>query len=110
MKKTNISIIAAALLLTLGIANFAGIAKAQPNVLFIAVNDLKPLRGCYGDEMAITPNIDSLADSGVTFLNAHCRWSICGASRASLTTSLMPEETGVFFFQALRYVLPDLIT
>ncbi|MHC5213057.1 MAG: sulfatase, partial [Planctomycetota bacterium] len=50
--------------------------------------------------------------SGVVFLNAHCQLAYCGPSRASLTTSLMPEETGVTNFSALRCpdILPDVIT
>jgi len=62
------------------------------NVLFIAIDDCKPVFGAYGDPIAITPNIDSFASNGVTFLNAECQWAVCGPSRASLTTSLMPEE------------------
>lgn len=33
---------------------------ARPNVLFIAVDDLKPLIGCFGDPHAVTPNMDRL--------------------------------------------------
>ena len=45
-------------------------ADQPPNVLFIAVDDLRPFLGCYGDENAHTPNIDALAGRGVTFYNA----------------------------------------
>jgi arylsulfatase A-like enzyme/lysophospholipase L1-like esterase len=72
------------------------------NVLFIAIDDLKPSLGCYGDTRAITPNIDAFAASGITFRNAHCQWSVCGPSRASLMTGLMPEETGVMGFKKMR--------
>lgn len=70
-------------------------ASDRPNVLFIAVDDLKPVLGCYGDTIAITPNLDRLAAEGTVFLNAHCQWPVCGASRASLMTSLRPEAVGV---------------
>ncbi|BCX49808.1 hypothetical protein HAHE_37160 [Haloferula helveola] len=84
----------------------------QPNVLFIAVDDLVPTLGCYGDPVALTPEIDGLASQGMTFLNHHCNWTVCGPSRAALTTSLMPEETGVMGFKAIRHpdFLPDVIT
>jgi len=36
-------------------------AKGKPNILFIAVDDLRPSIGCYGDTVAITPNLDRLA-------------------------------------------------
>ncbi|MED5447770.1 MAG: hypothetical protein VYA62_06040 [Planctomycetota bacterium] len=40
--------------------------SAAPNVLFIAVDDLRPELGCYGTR-AQTPNIDRLAASGLQF-------------------------------------------
>lgn len=84
-------------------------ADARPNVLFIIVDDLKPTLGCYGDELAVTPNFDRLADQGVTFTNANCQWPVCGASRASMTTGLMPEENGVTGFELIRETLPEAI-
>lgn len=90
----------------------APLAAERPNVLFIAIDDLVPTLGCYGDTAALTPEIDGLAAQGMTFLNHHCQWAVCGPSRAALSTSLMPEETGVMGFRALRHpdALPDVIT
>lgn len=91
----------------------SGVLHAQrPNVLFIAVDDLTTTLGCYGDPVAITPRIDSLASQGVTFLRHHCQWAVCGPSRAALTTSLMPEETNVMGFKKIRdkNFLPDVTT
>ena len=87
-------------------------AAERPNILFIAVDDLVPTLGAYGDPYAQTPQIDTLASQGTTFLNHHVQWSVCGPSRAALTTSLMPEETGVTGFKAIRHpdFLPDVIT
>ncbi|BDS05085.1 hypothetical protein NT6N_01250 [Oceaniferula spumae] len=82
----------------------------KPNVLFIAIDDLVPTLGCYGDTTALTPKIDSLASQGLTFLNHHCTWSVCGPSRAALTTSLLPEETEVTGFKPIRDILRDVIT
>lgn len=62
----------------------------QPNILFIAVDDLRPELGCYGEDEIISPNIDRLAEDGSVFLNAYCNASVCGASRASLLTSIYP--------------------
>lgn len=88
----------------------SGLANAsQPNVLFIIVDDLKPTLGCYGDNLAVTPNFDRLADEGIVFNSAHCQWPVCGASRASMTTGLMPEENGVTGFQLIRDTLPDAV-
>jgi iduronate 2-sulfatase len=67
-------------------------AAAKPNVLFIAVDDLRPELGTYGTR-AVTPNIDRLAASGLQFDRAYCNQAVCGASRVSLMTGLYPEFT-----------------
>lgn len=67
----------------------------RKNILFIAVDDMKPLMGCYGDKIAITPNMDALAADGALFTNAYCQQALSGPTRASLLTGLRPEEVGV---------------
>ena len=67
-----------------------------PNVLFIAVDDLRPFLGAYGHEVAQTPNIDAFAQSGTLFENAFVSIAICAPSRAALMTGLRPETTGIY--------------
>ena len=62
----------------------------KPNVLFIAVDDLRPELGCYGMDHIQSPNIDRLAEEGTLFVNSYCNVPVCGASRASLLTGLRP--------------------
>jgi len=64
------------------------------NVLLIANDDMRPVLGCYGDPLAVTPNIDRLARSGVVFTNAACQSPLCGPSRVSFMSGRRPESTG----------------
>ncbi len=85
--------------------------KKKPNVLFIAVDDLRPELGAYGSEIAITPNIDDLASQGLLFEKAYCQQAICSPSRASLMTGARPETIGVFEnYTYFRDENPDIIT
>ncbi|MEM7386179.1 MAG: sulfatase [Verrucomicrobiota bacterium] len=82
-----------ALSLFAAITSMAGPSGEPPNILFIAVDDLRPEIGAYGTR-AITPHIDALAASGLKFDRAYCNQAVCGASRVSLMTGLYPEHTG----------------
>lgn len=87
------------------------VASSQPNVLFIAVDDLRPELGCYGAR-AHTPNIDRLAASGMRLDRAYCNQAVCGASRVSLMTGLYPEFTGERSYHVTdwRKRWPDVVT
>jgi len=69
----------------------AGRGKKR-NVLFIVVDDLRPQLGCYGHKQMLSPNIDRLASEGVLFSRAYCQVPVCGASRASVMTSIRPTR------------------
>ena len=81
------------------------------NVIFIAVDDLKPTIRSFGDAIAITPNIDLLARNSSLFLNAHTQQAICSPSRISLLTGLRPDNTLVYDLKTrMRDKLPNVIT
>ncbi|WP_075344064.1 sulfatase [Tenacibaculum agarivorans] len=85
--------------------------KVKPNIVFIAVDDLRPELGCYDSDIAITPNIDKLASSGLTFNKAYCQEAICSPSRASLMTGARPESIKVIEnFTYFRDANPDIVT
>jgi len=85
--------------------------QCAKNVLFIAVDDLKPLLGCYGDKYAKTPVIDELANQGSVFLASYCQQALSGPSRASLLTGMCPDRTEVWDLKTLiRDVHPDVVT
>ena len=64
----------------------------RPNILFIAVDDLRPELGSYGNAIIKTPNIDKLAWEGVIFKNHFVQVPTCGASRYSLITGMRPRN------------------
>lgn len=87
------------------------LAQEKPNVLMIMVDDLRTDLGCYGDKMAITPNIDNLAKQGLLFHNAYCQQAVCAPSRMSLLTGKRPENLQIFDIQTpLRSKWPDMAT
>src|SRR5688572_19120750 len=86
-------------------------APAWPNVLFIAVDDLRPALGCYGHADVQTPHIDRLANRGVMFTRAYAQQSVCNASRTSMLTALRPDTTGVYDnITHFRVRTPDAVT
>ena len=71
--------------------NDASAFNAKPkNVLFIAVDDLRPELGCYGASYAQSPNIDALAKRSLRFENHFVQVPTCGASRYALLTGRSP--------------------
>ncbi|QTD37396.1 sulfatase [Polaribacter batillariae] len=86
--------------------------KNQPkNILFIAIDDLKPLMGAYGHKEVKTPNIDKLATNGFVMLNNHCQQAVCGPSRASILTGKRPDYTQVWDLKTLmRDKNPNIVT
>ncbi|WP_405293633.1 sulfatase [Algibacter sp. Ld11] len=85
--------------------------KKKPNILFLAIDDLRPEIGAYGSKIAITPNLDKLAGKGLLFNNAYCQEPICSPSRASLMTGARPETINVIEnFTYFRDLNPDIST
>lgn len=86
-------------------------AARKLNVLFIAVDDLKPELGCYGASHIKSPHIDALAAEGILFERAYCQQAVCSPSRTSLLLGRRPDTTRIYDLQThFRKTLPDVVT
>ena len=86
-------------------------AQQKPNVLFIAIDDLKPILGCYGNALIKTPNIDRLAKMGTVFMSNYVQQAVCGPTRASLMTGKRPDHTKIWDLKTkMRDVNPDILS
>ena len=105
MKK--IALLVSALLLW-GSFKIPSTEKSTKNVLFIVVDDLNTMLGCYGDPNVKSPNIDRLASMGVRFERSYCQYPLCNPSRASFLSGKRPENTGIYNLGThIRSVLPE---
>ncbi|MFC2094030.1 sulfatase [Bacteroidota bacterium] len=85
--------------------------KKSPNILFIAIDDLRPELGCYGTEYVKSPSIDRLAENGIMFTQSYCQSAVCNPSRASLLTGLRPDRIKVWDLRTdFRDTSPDVVT
>lgn len=81
------------------------------NVVFIAVDDLRPELNTYGATHISSPNIDALARNGVQFEQAHCQVAVCTPSRTSVLTGYRPDGSGAVKFETkFRETVPNVVT
>jgi iduronate 2-sulfatase len=87
----------AAALLSTAAANSLAAPPGRPlNVLFIAVDDLRPQLGCYGVPNMATPRLDQLAAEGRRFDYHYVQVPTCGASRCAMLTGRYPASPGAY--------------
>jgi len=99
------------LLFSVGLILVCNAIAQKKNVLFIAVDDLKPMGSCYDRPDIITPNIDRLAQKAFVFKNNHCQQAVCAPTRASLLTGKRPDYTKIWDLKTLiRDMNPDIRT
>ncbi|MFO1447818.1 MAG: sulfatase [Opitutaceae bacterium] len=106
MNLVRYAVLGTLLCLTVGLRS----SPTQPNVVFIVVDDLRPMLGCYGAP-ALTPNIDRLASRGLVFDRAYSQQALCNPSRASFLTGLRPDATRVYDLTThFRQRVPEVVT
>ena len=85
--------------------------KKKPNVVFVSIDDLRPMLGAYGNKAVKSPNLDAFADVGFTFRNTYCQAAVCAPSRASIMTGLRPDSTRVWHLgDKFRELKPNVVT
>jgi len=82
--------------------------NSQPNVIFFSVDDMNDWAGPLGYNQVITPNMDRLANSGITFTNAHAPGVYCAPSRTAILTGMQASTTGFYENEIFHYDRPDL--
>ena len=83
-------------------------AAGRPNILWISVEDINPLLGCYGDRYAATPNLDALAAAGIRYANAHSMAPVCSASRSAIITGMAAAALGTHHHRSTAAAPPHL--
>ena len=88
-----------------------GQTAKKPNVLFLAVDDLRPELNCYGRDYIKSPNIDRIAKWGMVFNRAYCQQAVCSPSRSSFLTGTRPDSTKVWdLVTHFRDAEPNIVT
>ena len=65
-----------------------------PNIVYIALEDITPMMGCYGDTYAKTPVFDKLAEEGIRYTRAYSIAPVCSVSRSSIVTGMYSSTLG----------------
>ncbi|WP_206019186.1 choline-sulfatase [Roseovarius spongiae] len=69
----------------------------RPNILFIQCDQLTAdVLNAYGNDIAVTPNLDRLAEGGLVFENAYCNYPLCSPSRASMAAGMLASRIGAY--------------
>lgn len=80
----------------------SALAAQRPNVLFIAIDDLRSDLGVLGVAHAKTPNLDSFAQTARVFTHHYVQAPTCGASRCSLMRGRYPDQAAHLSNDAIR--------
>lgn len=82
--------------------------RKRPNIIWLSCEDISPHIGCYGDEDAITPNIDELAKQGVRYSNVYTTAGVCAPCRSAIITGVYQSTLGTHHMRCTAE-LPDFV-
>jgi uncharacterized sulfatase len=82
--------------------------ESRPNILWITTEDLSPVLGCYGDDYAVTPNLDRLAARGVRYTRAFAMASVCTPARSCLITGVYSSSMGTQHLRGPQPLSPQI--
>jgi N-sulfoglucosamine sulfohydrolase len=85
------------------IPSFGQQAQKRPNIIWISTEDMSPHLGCYGDNVAKTPNIDKLAANGIRFTNVYTTAAISAPCRAGIITGMYQTSIGCMHMRTTSY-------
>lgn len=92
------------------LCSVSALAEDRPNILFIAIDDMNDWTGFLGGHpQAQTPHLDSLAERGVNFTNAHCPAPGCSPSRNALLYGVEPFNSGLYAFYDQEKLPSDIL-
>jgi len=80
----------------------------RPNILWISNEDMSPRLGAYGDTLARTPNLDTLAAASIRFTNAFTTAPVCAPSRAAIITGMHQNAIGAQHMRTTEDRVPEL--
>ncbi|MHC4354502.1 MAG: sulfatase family protein, partial [Planctomycetota bacterium] len=77
-----------------GMARTDAASETRPNIVWLSCEDISPHIGCFGDDNAITPNIDQLAREGVRYTNTFTTAGVCAPCRSGIITGMYQTTIG----------------
>ena len=96
------------LALCLAVVDAEGETVNRPNVLWIVFEDISPNLGCYGDDYAVTPNLDRFAEIASRFTRVWSNGCACSPARSTLITGMYATSLGTEN-QRSREILPSFV-
>lgn len=97
-RKGRIGLLSFALFLGIATFSFRSVGAAEdvprPNILWLTAEDMSPTLGCYGDDYAVTPHLDRLAEESVRYTSVFATAPVCSPCRSCLITGCYATTMG----------------